>query len=174
MKFDLEEGTAVLARTPGVLEGLLSGLPVAWITSNEGPDTWSPFDVVGHLITGEETDWMARLHIILAQGEQRQFARFDRFRQLERDRGRTLSELLAEFRRLRERNLEELRGLRLTEEHFRLTGEHPTFGTVTAEHLLATWVAHDLGHLGQIARVMAKQYREAVGPWQEFLPILHR
>ncbi|MBK8233666.1 MAG: DinB family protein [Candidatus Eisenbacteria bacterium] len=174
MNFDLNEGMAVLERTPDVLERLLLGLPTAWLTSNEGQDTWSPFDVVGHLITGEETDWMARLHIILAQGEERRFARFDRFRQLERDKGRSLEELLAEFRRLRERNLQELRTLRLTEEQLRLTGEHPTFGTVTAEHLLSTWVAHDLGHLGQIARVMAKQYREAVGPWQEFLPILHR
>ncbi|MCC7144664.1 MAG: DinB family protein [Candidatus Eisenbacteria bacterium] len=174
MNFNLDEGVAVLERTPGVLEGLLIGLPEAWIRNNEGPDTWSPFDVVGHLITGEETDWMARLHIILGQGENRRFARFDRFRQLERDQGRPLVDLLAEFRRLRERNLEELRSLRLTREQFLLTGEHPTFGTVTAEHLLSTWVAHDLGHLGQIARVMAKQYRDAVGPWQEFLPILHR
>jgi hypothetical protein len=174
VNFDLGTGIAVLERTPRVLEALLSGLPGVWTTGNEGPDTWSPFDVVGHLIDGELTDWMARLHIILSQSANRRFEPFDRFRHISRNKGRTLSELLTEFRQLRERNLSELRGLNLQSAQLQLTGEHPAFGTVTLEQLLATWVAHDLGHLAQIARVMAKQYRDAVGPWEAYLPVLHR
>jgi hypothetical protein len=173
MIFDLCQGLAILERTPGVLEALLAGIPDAWTTGNEGPDTWSPFDVVGHLIDGELTDWMARLHIILAQGEDRRFEPFDRFRHLQRNKGRELQALLAEFRRLREKNLAELRGLQLGEAQFELTGVHPAFGSVTARQLLATWVAHDLGHIAQIARVMAKQYKEAIGPWEAYLPVMH-
>lgn len=172
--FDLGNGIAVLERTPQVLEALLSGLPEGWTTGNEGADTWSPFDVVGHLIDGELTDWMARMHIILKQGPDRRFEPFDRFRHINRNKGRTLGDLLAEFRRLREKNLGELRALNLTAAQLQLTGEHPAFGKVTLEQLLATWVAHDLGHVAQIARVMAKQYREAVGPWEAYLPVLHR
>jgi len=172
--FDLRHGIAVLERTPQVLEALLSGLPEAWTTGNEGAETWSPFDVVGHLIDGELTDWMARLHIILTQGPNRRFEAFDRFRHISRNKGRTLGDLLAEFRQLREKNLGELRALDLTAAQLQLTGEHPAFGSVTLEQLLATWVAHDLGHLAQITRVMAKQYRDAVGPWEAYLPVLHR
>jgi DinB family protein len=172
--FDLRNGLAVLARTPQVLEALLSGLPEEWTTGNEGAETWSPFDVVGHLIDGELTDWMARLHIILQQGPNRRFEPFDRFRHISRNKGRTLGDLLAEFRQLREMNLGELRALDLTAAQLQLAGEHPAFGKVTLEQLLATWVAHDLGHLAQITRVMAKQYREAVGPWEAYLPVLHR
>jgi len=174
VNFDLRNSIAVLERTPNVLEALLSGLPDAWTTGNEGADTWSPFDVVGHMIDGELTDWMARLHIILSQSPSGRFEPFDRFRHLGRNKGRTLPELLAEFGQLRERNLRELRGLNLTTAHLQLTGIHPAFGSVTLEQLLATWVAHDLGHIAQISRVMAKQYREAVGPWQAYLPVLHR
>jgi hypothetical protein len=174
VNFDLANSIAVLERTPQVVEALLSGLSDAWTTGNEGADTWSPFDVVGHLIDGELTDWMARLHIILSQSPSGRFEPFDRFRHLGRNKGRTLLELLAEFRELRERNLTELRGLALTTAQLRLTGEHPAFGSVTLEQLLATWVAHDLGHIAQMTRVMAKQYREAVGPWQAYLPVLHR
>ncbi len=174
MNFDLSDGIAVLERTPRVLEALLSGLPEGWTTGDEGTGTWSPFDVVGHLIDGELTDWMARLQIIMSQGPDRRFAPFDRFRHLSRNKGRTLIDLLAEFRRLREKNLAGLRALHLEPGHLQLTGEHPAFGTVTLEQLLATWVAHDLGHLAQIARVMAKQYRNAVGPWEAYLPVLHR
>jgi hypothetical protein len=174
MTFDLGTGTAVLERTPDVLAALLSGLPDDWTRGNEGADTWSPFDVVGHLIDGELTDWMARLHIILGQAAHRRFEPFDRFRHISRNQGRTLPELVAEFRRLREQNLSELRGLHLTAAQLQLTGEHPAFGSVTLEQLLATWVAHDLGHIAQIARVMAKQYRDAVGPWEAYLPVLHR
>ena len=174
VNFDLGASIAVLERTPRVLEALLSGLPDVWTTRNEGADTWSPFDVVGHLIDGELTDWMARLHIILSQSAHRRFEPFDRFRHIGRNKGRTLSELLAEFRQLREQNLSQLRGLTLTTAQLQLTGEHPAFGSVTLEQLLATWVAHDLGHVAQITRVMAKQYRDAVGPWEAYLPVLHR
>ena len=174
MNFDLRNSITVLEHTPQVLEALLSGLPDAWTTGNEGADTWSPFDVVGHLIDGELTDWMARLHIILSQSPSGRFEPFDRFRHIGRNKGRTLSELLAEFRQLRDRNLRELRGLNLTTAQLQLSGEHPAFGSVTLEQLLATWVAHDLGHVAQITRVMAKQYREAVGPWHAYLPVLHR
>ena len=174
MTFDLNDGEAVLERTPRVLEALLSGLPRAWTTGNEGTDTWSPFDVVGHLIDGELTDWMTRLHVILAQGPNRRFEPFDRFRHAGRNTHRALEDLLAEFRQLREKNLGELRALHLTPVQLQLTGEHPEFGTVTLAQLLATWVAHDLGHIAQITRVMAKQYRQAVGPWEAYLPVLHR
>ncbi len=172
--FNLADGIAVLERTPGVLEALLSGLPDAWTRTNEGPDTWSPFDVVGHMIDGELADWMTRLQIILRQGADRRFEPFDRFRHISRNKDRPLVDLLAEFRHLREKNLAELAALRLTATQLQLTGEHPAFGIVTAEQLLSTWVAHDLGHLAQIARVMAKQYRTAVGPWEAYLPVLHR
>jgi hypothetical protein len=174
VNFDLGNSIAVLERTPRVLEALLSGIPDVWTTGNEGADTWSPFDNVGHLIDCELTDWMARLQIILRQSANRRFEPVDRFRHLGRNKGRTLSELLAEFRQLRERNLGELRGLNLTTAQLQLTGEHPAFGTVTLEQLLATWVAHDLGHIAQITRVMAKQYRDAVGPWEAYLPVLRR
>lgn len=174
MDFDLAAGIAVLTRTPSVLRALLAGLPEEWTSRNEGPETWSPFDVVGHLIDGEETDWMPRARSILAQGTERRFEPFDRFRHLRINRGKTLGELLDRFAELRARNLRELQGLRLTREQLRLAGEHPQLGTVTLEQLLATWVVHDLGHLGQIVRVMAKQYGEAVGPWAAYLSVLHR
>ena len=174
MNFDLRQGIAVLERTPSTLEALLSDLPESWTTGNEGPDTWSPFDVVGHLIDAEQTNWMSRLHVILAQGGASRFEPFDRFRHLTRNKGRPLTDLLAEFRRAREKNLRELQALNLTAAQLALSAEHPTFGAVTLEQLLSTWVAHDLGHIAQITRVMAKQYREAVGPWQAFLPVLHR
>jgi hypothetical protein len=174
MDFDLRHGIAILERTPRVLDALLSGLPEQWTTGNEGPQTWSPFDVVGHLIDGELTDWMARLQIILKQGPNRRFEPFDRFRHISRNKGRSHGALLAEFHQLREKNLGELRTLDLTAAQLQLTGEHPEFGSVTLAQLLATWVAHDLGHIAQITRVMAKQYREAVGPWEAYLPVLHR
>ncbi|HZR26267.1 MAG TPA: DinB family protein [Vicinamibacterales bacterium] len=174
MTFDLAHGIAVLERTPATLTAMLSGLPDEWIRNNEGPDTWSPFDIVGHLIDGEMTDWMTRLRVIVDQGANRTFEPFDRFRHKERNKDRTLSELLVEFRDLREKNLRDLRALRLTPDHLRLTGEHPSFGTVTLEQLLATWVVHDLNHIAQISRVMAKQYKQEVGPWHEYLPLLWR
>ena len=174
MDFDLEAGTAVLERTPGALRAMLSGLPSAWTEANEGPDTWSPYDIVGHLIHGERTDWVARGEVILARGADRRFTPFDRFAQFEESRGKSLAALLNEFARLRSANLKTVAGWRLTEAELALEGEHPALGTVTMRELLATWVAHDLGHIAQVARVMAKQYREAVGPWREYMPIMDR
>ena len=172
MDFELDAGSAVLERTPGVLRALLSGLPDGWTTGNEGPDTWSPYDVVGHLLHGEHADWMPRVRIILADGELRRFAPYDRTAHFRESRGRSLTELLDEFGRLRAANLIELRGLALTPDQLGRTGEHPAFGPVTLRQLLATWVAHDLGHLVQVSRVMAKQYREAVGPWRAYLSVM--
>ena len=174
MDFDLEKTILVLARTPRVLQSLLAGLPTEWTAPNEGPDTWSAFDVVGHLIDGEETDWMVRARIILAQGDSRRFEPFDRSRHLEENRNRTMAQLLARFEVLRTANLAELRAMHVSPEQLELTGEHPDFGSVTLRQLLATWAVHDLGHLAQISRVMAKQYRDAVGPWEAYLPVLHR
>ena len=174
MDFDLEKTILVLARTPRVLHSLLAGLPAEWTSANEGPDTWSPFDVVGHLIDAEETDWIVRARIILAQGNSRRFEPFDRARHLQLNQGRTTAQLLARFEVLRKNNLVELRRMQLGPEQLELTGEHPDLGPVTLRQLLATWVVHDLGHVAQICRVMAKQYREAEGPWEAYLPVLHR
>lgn len=171
--FNLEEGLAVLERTPATLKAMLSGLPEAWTGASEGPDTWSPFDVVGHLIDGEETDWMGRARIILAGGPDNRFVPFDRFRHQDRNRGRGLNELLSELTELRARNLAELRALELTDEQLGQTGIHPRFGTVTLRQLLATWVAHDLDHVIQIARVMARRYTDAVGPWSFYLRVIN-
>ena len=172
--FDLAEGMAVLERTPVVLRALLSGLPDGWVSATEGPETWSPYDVVGHLIHGERTDWIARAEIILAQGESRRFTPFDRFAQFTESKGKSLGDLLDEFAELRAGNLAQVWSWQLTDAQMSLKGEHPSLGTVTLRNLLATWVAHDLSHLGQIARVMAKQYRDEVGPWREYLPIMDR
>jgi hypothetical protein len=174
MDFDLSAGVAILERTPHTLRAMLAGLPPAWTGANEGPETWSPYDIVGHLIHGERTDWMGRARIILAQGDDRRFAPFDRFAQFRESQGRSLAELLDEFARLRAENLATLAGWRLTGAQLALKGEHPEFGAVTLRQLLATWVAHDLGHVAQTARVMAKQYRDAVGPWRAYLPVLDR
>ena len=170
----LNDAVAVLERTPTVLRALLSDLPAEWTTCNEGPDTFSAFDNVGHLIHGERTDWIARARIILAQGDDRRFQPFDRFAQQQESAGKTLAQLLDEFTMLRAQNLELLRSWQLSERELALTGEHPELGTVTLVQLVATWVVHDLGHLAQIARVMAKRYAAAVGPWQAYLPILTR
>jgi hypothetical protein len=172
VNFDLREGAAILERTPGVLRVLLAGLPDSWTRPNEGAKTWSAFDVVGHLIDGEETDWIPRARLILSRGENRRFQPFDRFAHLAAKEDQTLSDRLDRFAVLRRRNLDELAAMRIGPAELRLTGDHPDFGTVTLDQLLATWVAHDLGHLAQVARVMAKQYREAVGPWIAFLPVL--
>ena len=172
MLFDLHTGISVLERTPGVLDALLHDMPEAWTDGNDGPGTWSPKEVVAHMIGAEETDWMARMRIILAQASDKRFTPFDRTGSIERNADRPLNGLLAEFRTLRERNLVELRGIHLTPEHLLLTGEHPEFGAVTLEQLLSTWVAHDLGHITQVTRTMARQYRDAVGPWRAYLSTL--
>jgi hypothetical protein len=174
MDFDLEAGIAILRRTPATLRAMLAGLPREWTQATEGPETWSPYDIVGHLIHGEHTDWMARARIILAQGPDRRFTPYDRFAQFRESQGKSLTELLDELERLRAANLETLTGWRLTDAELALEGEHPEFGAVTLRQLLATWVAHDLGHVAQIARVMAKQYRDAVGPWRAYLPVMDR
>ncbi len=172
--FDLTDGIAVLERTPATFRALLGGLPASWITLDEGPNTFSPFDNLGHLIHGERSDWIPRARIILAQGADRTFAPYDRFAQERESQGKTLATLLDEFAELRTENLVTLRGWSLTDRELALEGTHPAFGAVTLRQLLATWVAHDLGHLAQTARVMAKRHRDAVGPWRAYLPILDR
>ena len=172
MDFDLDSSTDVLARTPATLGALLADLPDPWIRGREGPETFSPFDVVGHLIDGEETDWIPRARTILARGPDLRFEPYDRFRHYARNVGRTLGELLDEFARLRAANLDLLRSWQLTDVELELTGIHPTFGPVTLRQLIAAWVVHDLGHVAQVSRVMAKQYREEVGPWVPFMPVL--
>jgi hypothetical protein len=172
MSYDLGASAALLARTPAVLDAWLRGLPEAWTTANEGPGTWSAFDIVGHLIHGEKTDWLPRARIILAHGEARPFEPFDRFAQERDSEGKTLDALLDEFAALRAANLVALDALGLREADLDRRGTHPALGTVTLGQLLATWVAHDLGHLAQIARVMAKRYRDEIGPWTAYLPIV--
>jgi hypothetical protein len=174
MQFDLSSAILVLERTPQSFRALLGGLTEAWTAPNEGPDTFSAFDNVGHLIHGERTDWIPRARLILEQGPNRRFEPFDRFAQSRETRGKTLAELLDEFASLRAENLSTVRGWNLSEQQLALEGEHPSLGRVTLRQLLAAWVAHDLGHLAQTARVMAKQYREAVGPWRQYLPVLDR
>lgn len=174
MEFQLTHALAVLERTPAAFRALLGDLPEAWTAPNEGPDTFSAFDNVGHLIHGERTDWIPRARIILAQGPNRRFEPYDRFAQYRESEGRRLTELLDEFARLRAENLDTLRGWQLSERELALEGEHPALGPVTLRQLLASWVAHDLGHVAQTARVLAKQYREAVGPWRAYLPVLDR
>ncbi|HYX69025.1 MAG TPA: DinB family protein [Terriglobales bacterium] len=172
MEHDLEQSTALLARTPAVLDTLLRGLPEAWTLRNEGEKTWSAFDVIGHLIHGERTDWMPRAKMILESGESRAFERFDRFAQARESQGKSLGQLLDEFARLRAENLAALRALQLRPEDLARRGRHPVLGVVTLSQLLATWAAHDLTHLHQISRIMAHQYREAVGPWTKFLGVM--
>lgn len=172
MEFDLDLSLDVLERTPAALEALLGAAAEAWIRGTEGPETFSPFDVVGHLIDGEETDWIPRARIILARGTDPRFEPYDRFRHRARNADRSLRSLLAEFARVRAANVELLRSWRLTATELDLPGVHPSLGRVTLRQLLATWVVHDLGHLAQVARVMAKQYREEVGPWLSYLPVL--
>jgi hypothetical protein len=174
VEFDLRVAIPVLERTPATLRTLLEGLPSAWTDANEGPDTWSPFDIVGHLIQGERTDWIPRARMILEEGRSRAFEPFDRFAQFRDSEGKSLAELLDEFERLRAQSLATLKGWQLTDTQLALEGEHPVFGAVTLRQLLATWTAHDVGHLAQISRVMAKQYRDAVGPWRAYLPIMDR
>lgn len=174
MDFDLTAGTHVLERTPGTLHAMLAGLPPEWTDATEGPETWSPYVIVGHLIHGERTDWIPRAQIILAQGPDCRFTPYDRFAQFRESQGKALQELLDEFAHLRADNVATLTQWALTNRELDLEGEHPEFGRVSLRQLLATWVAHDLSHVAQIGRVMAKQYREAVGPWRAYLPIMDR
>jgi DinB superfamily len=170
-EFSLTDTITLLSRTPAAVNELLCGLPDIWARSNEGSDTWSAFDVVGHLICAERTDWMPRVRLILETGETRPFEPFDRFAQIKENEGKSLEEILNEFGRARTGNLASLRLLNLQKEDLARRGKHPALGTVTLAQLLATWAVHDLTHLHQISRVMARQYREAVGPWSTYLGV---
>jgi len=172
MNFSVSSSLEILFHTPLVLEALLKDLSDEWIYGNEGENTWSPFDIVGHLIHGEKTDWMSRLEIILDGDPDKRFKPFDRFAQFEDSQGKSLEELLSQFKSLREINLEKLKSINITDKMLDYTGVHPDFGKVTLRELLSTWVVHDLGHISQISRVMAKQYKGEVGPWMEYLPVL--
>jgi len=172
MKYNPTEAALMLSRTPAALDTWLRGVPSDWLYGTEGPETWSPFDVVGHLVHGERADWIARAKIILQHGETRAFDPFDRFAQFQTSRGKAVEDLLDEFASLRAANLTELDGLEIGAADYAKKGKHPALGVCTLEELLSTWVVHDLNHISQIARVMAKQYAEEVGPWREYLPIL--
>jgi hypothetical protein len=173
MQFDIQMALPILERTPQVIEALLYGLPDEWVLRNEGPDTWNAYDVVGHLIHGEKEDWITRMQIILGEGD-KHFKPFNRTAMFEASKGKTLNQLLDEFKSLRKDNLLQLQAVNFSEELLNRTGIHPKFGTVTLKQLLSTWVVHDLTHINQITRVLGKQYEEAVGPWKEFLGILNR
>ena len=173
MSLELTAAREILARTPDTLNALLRGLPDAWARVNEGPDTWSAYDVVGHLVHGERADWIPRARIILEHGAARAFEPFDRFAQFRESAGKSLDALLDEFGALRRENLATLDALRIGSETLAREGRHPDFGVVTMGQLLATWVVHDLGHIAQISRVMAKRYASEVGPWKEYLPVLN-
>jgi hypothetical protein len=172
MEFRLAEAAVILAQTPPTLDSLLRPLSSSLIEQNEGPETWSPFDVVGHLIHSEETDWIPRARIIIKDGESRPFEPFDRVAMFEKSRGKSLAELLDTFAELRRSNLRELNAMNLTPAMLERRGTHPELGSVTLAHFFSAWVVHDLGHIAQIVRVMARHYREEVGPWSAYLPIL--
>jgi len=169
--FTINDAVNLLRRTPDVLRAMLAGLPDAWIRNNYGAETFSPFDVVGHLIHGEEADWIPRLRIILEHGATRDFDPFDRYAMYEKCKGRSLAELLDEFAHCRRASLDHLTALKLTDVQLDLRGRHPEFGQVTARQLLATWVAHDLNHIHQVAKCLAFQYRVEIGPWRPFLGV---
>jgi hypothetical protein len=171
-KHNLQDTISLLTRTPAALDALLRGLPEVWTLRNEGENTWSAYDVVGHLIHGEQTDWMVRAKVILQFGDAQPFERFDRWAQMRERQSKSLGRLLDEFARLRSENLDELRALNLQPADLERRGHHPVLGVVTLSQLLATWAAHDLTHLHQISRTMAHQYREAVGPWTQFLGVM--
>ncbi len=174
MELDINKSIEILERTPVVIEEMLKGLSPDWVMNNEGPDTWSPYDVVGHLIHGEKTDWIPRLEIILSDKGDKKFEPFDRFAQFKNSEGKSLQALIDEFKEERKQGLITLKSKRLSESDLNKTGIHPAFGVVTLRQLLSTWVVHDLNHIAQIARVMAKQYKQETGPWQAYLPILNR
>jgi hypothetical protein len=173
MKYSVDKSYEILERTPLVLQTLLSNLDDDWTLSNEGPETFSPFDVIGHLIHGERTDWAIRAKIILEFGLSKPFIPWDRFAQYEVSKGKTLAQLLDEFAEVRKENLQWLKSVDLSENDLEKKGMHPVLGEVTLRNLLTTWVVHDLTHIAQITRVMAKQYKEEMGPWPEFFRILN-
>jgi hypothetical protein len=170
--FNLKEATEILERTPDVLISLLSGLSDRWIYNNEGGESWTPYDIVGHLIHGEKKDWIHRTKIILEYGEDKPFEPFDRFAQVKDSEGKTLNDLLEEFAKLRNENIEVLNNLKLDKNDFDKKGIHPEFGKVTLNQLISTWVVHDLSHIRQISRVMSKQYKNEIGPWEKYLRVI--
>ncbi len=171
MQFQISEAIEVLSRTPAVLDAMLGGLSEPWVQNNYGEKTFSPFDVVGHLIHGERADWIPRARIIIEQGESQPFEPFDRYAMYEASKGKSMGELLHTFGELRAKNLDMLRAMEISPEQLALRGTHPELGSVTLESLLATWVAHDLNHIHQIAKSMALQYRDRVGPWREYITL---
>lgn len=173
MKYDLNNAIAVLEKTPVIFKTMLGDLSSHWTHQNEGGDSWSPYDVVGHLVHGERTDWMPRLEIVLSDGPNKTFTPYDRFAQFEMSKGKSLSQLLEEFELLRNDNLNTLRSKQLTETDLTREGIHPELGPVTLSQMLSAWVVHDLGHIAQVSRVMAKQYKNEVGPWPKYLTILN-
>ena len=174
MKFDIERACEVLEQTPRTLAAMLDGLSDDWTASTGKQDDWSPFDVVGHLIHGEKTDWIPRAEVILAQGVNRTFVPFDRFAQFADSQGKTLDQLLESFKDLRAASLEKLRSWNLSDDSLKLRGVHPELGEVSLEQLLATWVVHDLNHVAQVSRGLASRYAGNVGPWKQYLSILNR
>ncbi len=174
MEFNLNHAISLLTRTPNVLRAMLEGLPSEWINSNDGEETWSSYDVIGHLIHGERADWIPRAKTILKDGENRAFEPFDRFAQFEESKDKSIEELLETFENLRRENIENLMAMNLTPEDLSRRGAHPALGSVMLAQLLATWVAHDQSHIVQIARTMARQYHVAVGPWQEYLSVMKK
>ncbi|PTB95534.1 hypothetical protein C9994_11220 [Marivirga lumbricoides] len=174
MIFELNKSKEILERTPEVLETLLNGLSKEWVENNEGEKTWSPYDIVGHLISGEKTDWIIRIKTILSDSESKLFEPFDRFAQLNENQNRPIEDLINEFKLLRKKNLNELKLLNISQKDFEKVGIHPEFGNVTLKQLISTWAVHDLGHIAQITRVMAKQYTKEVGPWISYLGVLKK
>jgi hypothetical protein len=172
MNFDLNLTIEILRQTPYTLMRMLDGLSTEWTANSGESENWAPYDVIGHLIHGEETDWIPRAQIILALGEERPFEPFDRFAQFDRSKGRPLNDLLTEFAHLRNINIEKLIGFELTPQQLELRGTHPAFGPVTLAQLLATWTVHDLNHIRQIVTYMARRYEQDVGPWKQYLSIL--
>lgn len=174
MNFRLNQSIEILEKTPFVIESYLSTLSEDWIKNNEGDNTWSPYNILGHLIFGEKTDWMIRIKTILGNSSNKLFEPFNRFAQLKDDQSKSIESMIHEFKHLRKKNIDELISLNITEKDLSCVGVHPEFGEVSLRQLLATWTVHDLGHIGQMVRVMAKQYSEEVGPWGEYLSILKK
>ncbi len=173
MTFDLQQAVRLLQKTPMVVRSMLSNLDETWTHSNEGGDSWSPYHVVGHLVHGEKTDWMPRLEIMMAEGPIQTFEPYDRFAQIEMSKGKTLEELLEMFELLRKENLQTLQSKQITETDLSRKAMHPSLGEITLSNMLSAWVVHDQGHIAQISRVLAKNYKEEVGPWTKYLTILN-
>lgn len=174
MNFSLSKSIEILERTPDVLIAMLQNLSTEWTTNNEGGETWNAYDIIGHLIHGEITDWIPRMEIILSNKQDKTFVPFDRFAQFENSKGKSLTQLLEEFKTLRQKNMQLLHAKKLTENDLKATGIHPVFGEVSLAQLLSAWTVHDLNHIAQISRVMAQHYKTDVGPWVEYLGILQR